>query len=734
MTRIKIVHNSDVRIISETVLKAQNPYTALVEYVRAIFHIPAQLEPSQLALAYSDDEGDIVTISSALELREAIRIAQQEHRRSLKLFLSTAGPEAAYLAARSALLSGAPSESFSDIPAGSDVVGSVSQAGAQSPRSDDGENSFVYVDEDAPAAVPAQGEIESDSLAVSPSEPAVSDEKSEEGEDEPDWTGFPQAEQLHEWFASFTADSTIQAQIPTAVTVTYDALLTGDSTLDQALSLAFDACPAIAEHPLVSNTRDFLPWIVKGVRQWVSTLVPLGEPMLQILAPQILQLLPAMFDGKRPDLQLDITDAFYQVRDQEKQKKKQEARKERRAAKRAEKLRARAEAAQRAAGEEESAESEDDDDDNEIHITVRVPKWLRQVLTQQGLASARGPCRRGRGRRGGCPWNPNMFGGLAGLFGQMMQGAQFGQPPQQPAPEAAEPAAPQVPDAPASEPSAASQPPPEKPQQQPLYDAHLDSQDAILPGTPLPPGAVVLKRWSLANTGSAAWPEGTRLIRRNVDRGFSMEHEFEVPLAAPGETVDIVALVNVPREEGKRFRASYRLRTPFTQGGTFLGPQVFVDFVVDPNAVVPEPEPTEEEKQQEQEQARLKAEQEASAAKAAAEQEQARIKAEQEAAAAKAAAEQEAARLKAEEEQREAQAALRRHEEQERERREREAFAGAAAAVVPQAPPAPHPQWEVQLAGLAGMGFKDRETNLFLLAKHNGDMHSVVSEILQGGH
>lgn len=101
--------------------------------------------------------------------------------------------------------------------------------------------------------------------------------------------------------------------------------------------------------------------------------------------------------------------------------------------------------------------------------------------------------------------------------------------------------------------------------------------------------------------------------------------------------------------------------------------------------------------------------------------EKARLEAEAEAAAA-----QERARVEAEAA---AEAELRAREAEAVARAEAASAAAAAAA----APPAEHPRWEVQLTGLASMGFSNRDANVFLLEKHHGDMHRVVTDLVNGG-
>jgi hypothetical protein len=59
-------------------------------------------------------------------------------------------------------------------------------------------------------------------------------------------------------------------------------------------------------------------------------------------------------------------------------------------------------------------------------------------------------------------------------------------------------------------------------------------------------GQTLIKTWEVKNQGRVPWPEGTRLIFYGGHRRISAEEEYEVPLAQPGETVEVSAVINVP--------------------------------------------------------------------------------------------------------------------------------------------------------------------------------------------
>jgi hypothetical protein len=99
----------------------------------------------------------------------------------------------------------------------------------------------------------------------------------------------------------------------------------------------------------------------------------------------------------------------------------------------------------------------------------------------------------------------------------------------------------------------------------------------------------LIKTWQFQNTGSAPWPEGTRLVFLRGDRQLSMEEEFDVPRAQPGEIVEVSALLNTGHQFG-RLTAYFKLADG--NRDTF-GSRVWADVIVASNPSDPQPnEPT----------------------------------------------------------------------------------------------------------------------------------------------
>lgn len=115
------------------------------------------------------------------------------------------------------------------------------------------------------------------------------------------------------------------------------------------------------------------------------------------------------------------------------------------------------------------------------------------------------------------------------------------------------------------------------------YNATWQSDVTFEDGSFVSPGSIFNKIWSIKNTGSAAWPEGTQLVcTSGLGKTSGSAHlsgvRHDVPLAAPGETVEIVVKdVRAPEVAGK-FMSYYR----FVAGdGTRFGERLWLDVNVE---------------------------------------------------------------------------------------------------------------------------------------------------------
>jgi hypothetical protein len=102
-------------------------------------------------------------------------------------------------------------------------------------------------------------------------------------------------------------------------------------------------------------------------------------------------------------------------------------------------------------------------------------------------------------------------------------------------------------------------------------------QDVNIPdGSVVVPGAVV-KQWRLKNTGATKWPEGSKIIfLRGAREILAEREEFEVPLAEPGQVVEVAAPITIPEKAG-RYSAYFQLAD---KDRTVFGHRFWVEFVV----------------------------------------------------------------------------------------------------------------------------------------------------------
>jgi len=103
-------------------------------------------------------------------------------------------------------------------------------------------------------------------------------------------------------------------------------------------------------------------------------------------------------------------------------------------------------------------------------------------------------------------------------------------------------------------------------------------QDVNFPdGSVIAPASTILKQWRIKNAGSVAWPEGSKLIFLRGNRELLGEvEEFAVPLAQPGESVDISCPVNVPGKIG-HYSAYFKLAN---KDRAVFGHRIWIEFDV----------------------------------------------------------------------------------------------------------------------------------------------------------
>ena len=103
-----------------------------------------------------------------------------------------------------------------------------------------------------------------------------------------------------------------------------------------------------------------------------------------------------------------------------------------------------------------------------------------------------------------------------------------------------------------------------------------------------PDGAIVssgqplVKTWRMRDSGSTTWGNGYKLVFVGGEQ-MGAPREVNVPTATPGQEIDISVNLTAPTIEGGH-KGYWQLRNP---QGTYFGPRIFVDIVVQNDAPPP---------------------------------------------------------------------------------------------------------------------------------------------------
>lgn len=93
-----------------------------------------------------------------------------------------------------------------------------------------------------------------------------------------------------------------------------------------------------------------------------------------------------------------------------------------------------------------------------------------------------------------------------------------------------------------------------------FFKVKITDEVTIREGTHVATGSKLNKVWKVENTGSVAWPRGTRIVHCKGDRFGPFE--TELPSAVePGQQIEISVPIEVPSEAG-HYAAKYRLKLP----------------------------------------------------------------------------------------------------------------------------------------------------------------------------
>jgi len=126
------------------------------------------------------------------------------------------------------------------------------------------------------------------------------------------------------------------------------------------------------------------------------------------------------------------------------------------------------------------------------------------------------------------------------------------------------------------------------PQVAPKPVAHF-VRDVNLPdGAKVLPGVVLVKSWEFNNPSSVAWPAGSKLVFVEGSSEILGKEEFEVPVAGPGQTVEVSCPIQVPAKAGK-YIATFQLADK--EGSPFGGHRCWVELVVADEEKKPQAQP-----------------------------------------------------------------------------------------------------------------------------------------------
>jgi hypothetical protein len=116
--------------------------------------------------------------------------------------------------------------------------------------------------------------------------------------------------------------------------------------------------------------------------------------------------------------------------------------------------------------------------------------------------------------------------------------------------------------------------------------AKFVSDVTLADGCVVRPGELLNKTWRVRNSGSERWPPGTRISHVGGDSFGGPLNGVEVPLAAPGEAVNVSVPLVMPYQPG-RYTSYWRMMTPHPTSAKF-GHRFWVMVNVVPPIMTPQ--------------------------------------------------------------------------------------------------------------------------------------------------
>jgi len=315
--KIKVVFKEDIRLWRTS--QDNTSFEAIDSFVRQSW--PNDL-PENYSLTFTDDEGDQITISNDTDLHEAIQIARDDCRTSLKVRINDVddAPDFIVLGSRDS------SESDDDMydaqrslqPQKADIE--AEQPVDQEPQPDDAPTlsekpmvasmDDIHVDT-ALAVMQAVQAADAKEAADTAADAMETEEKSDPAPEEPaddqpeDQPTEEQPSCLKTLAQQFFSDEGIVATLPDMIDVLFEALRKGD-TMQTALDLLFGTFPVVHEHKFVQHVLPFLPAFLPKLQSFAPFILLLGPEVVKQHVKQLLELVQRCM-GAADDTEVDIS-------------------------------------------------------------------------------------------------------------------------------------------------------------------------------------------------------------------------------------------------------------------------------------------------------------------------------------------------------------------------------------------------------------------------------------------
>lgn len=310
--KIKVVYNQDIR--RWRISQENTSYEAIVAFVNQCW--PNQL-PANFGLNFRDDEGDQITVTNDADLQEAIVIARDDCRTSLKLTVSDLDDAPDFIVLGSRESSESDESNVYDMSVEDAVVEAPLKVAEESHTRDvsqlniDAAEGIIAAVSDEPQADEEAGATrvqadDGDMKEPDNSAPDMADHADMETEQEEPAQPEPESEPtLKQLAQQFFADGEIVAQLDGVIDVVFNALRSGDP-IQVALDLVFASFPAIHQHELVQRVLPFIPAFIPKLQSVAPFVLLLGPEVAKQHVKQLAELVQRCLGANDGD-QLDIT-------------------------------------------------------------------------------------------------------------------------------------------------------------------------------------------------------------------------------------------------------------------------------------------------------------------------------------------------------------------------------------------------------------------------------------------